>query len=175
MVCASVIKSNHESRVKIRDYNNCVEQNADGVFRFILKNIKNEDKAKDVVQEAFLKLWEKHENIEAQKAKSYLFTTAYHCMIDMIRKDKRVELNDEMHRRSEVREMNPPDLQEILHQALDQLPEIQKNVVLLRDYEGYNYEEIGEICNLNPSQVKVYIYRARLSMKKFIGKPEMVI
>ncbi len=171
----TVLKSNHKSRVKIRDYNNCVEQNADGVYRFILKNIKNEHKAKDTVQEAFMKLWEKHENIEAAKAKSYLFTTAYHCMIDTIRKDKRMELNDDLHRKSEIREMNAPDLKEILQQALDQLPEIQKNVVLLRDYEGYNYEEIGEICNLNPSQVKVYIYRARLSMKKFIGKPEMVI
>jgi RNA polymerase sigma-70 factor (ECF subfamily) len=48
-------------------------------------------------------------------------------------------------------------------------------VVLLRDYEGYSYDEIGEICDLNPSQVKVYIYRARTSLKKYIGKPELVI
>lgn len=171
----SVLKSNHESRLKIGDYNNCVEQNADGVYRFILKNIKNEDKAKDVVQESFMKLWEKHETIEAAKAKSYLFTTAYHCMIDMIRKEKRIELKDELHTKQDSREMDPPDLQDILHQALDLLPEIQKNAVLLRDYEGYSYEEIGDICNLSPSQVKVYIYRARLSMKKFISKPEMVI
>lgn len=171
----SVLKSNHESRVKIKDYNNCVEQNADGVFRFILKNLKNEDNASDVVQDAFMKLWEKHESIEAEKAKSYLFTTAYHCMIDMIRKGKRMINSDNLHRRAETAEMNPPDLQEILHQALDQLPEIQRSVVLLRDYEGYSYEEIGEICDLNPSQVKVYIYRARVSLKKYIGKPELVI
>lgn len=161
--------------MKIRDYNKCVTQNADGVYRFILKNIRDDDKAKDVVQEAFMKLWEKHEGISAEKAKSYLFTTAYHCMIDLIRKDKRMEPSNELHRHSETREMNSPDLQEILHQALDQLPEIQKNVVLLRDYEGYSYEEIGEICDLNPSQVKVYIYRARVSLKKYIGKPELVI
>lgn len=161
--------------MKVRDYNKCIELNADGVYRFILKNLKNEDSAQDVVQEAFMKLWEKHESITAEKAKSYLFTTAYHCMIDLIRKEKRIESSDELHRKAESREMNPPDLQEILHQALDQLPEIQKNVVLLRDYEGYSYEEIGEICDLNPSQVKVYIYRARVSLKKFIGKPELVI
>jgi len=161
--------------VKARDYNNCVQQNADGVFRFILKNLKNEDKARDVVQDAFLKLWEKHESIEADKAKSYLFTTAYHCMIDLIRKGKRIESSDDLHRKAESREMNPPDLQEILHQALDQLPEIQRSVVLLRDYEGYSYEEIGEICELSLSQVKVYIYRARVSLKKYIGNPELVI
>jgi len=43
--------------------------------------------------------------------------------------------------------------------------------VLLRDYEGYSYEEIGEILDLSESQVKVYIYRARVALKKFIGNP----
>ena len=60
-------------------------------------------------------------------------------------------------------------LQEILHNALNTLPEIQKTVVVLRDYEGYSYEEIGEITNLNPSQVKVYIFRARVTLKNHIG------
>lgn len=161
--------------MKVRDYNNCVALNADGVYRFILKNIKREDRAQDIVQEAFMKLWEKHEAIAADKAKSYLFTTAYHCMIDMIRKEKRMESGDDLHRKSEGREMSPPDLQEILHRALDQLPELQRHVILLRDYEGYSYDEIGEICGLNLSQVKVYIYRARVSLKKYIGKPELVI
>jgi RNA polymerase sigma-70 factor (ECF subfamily) len=47
-------------------------------------------------------------------------------------------------------------------------------VVLLRDYEGYNYQEIGELTNLSESQVKVYIYRARLFLKKYIGSIEAV-
>ena len=41
------------------------------------------------------------------------------------------------------------DVQEILNEALDRLPEIQKSVVLLRDYEGYSYDEIAEICKIN--------------------------
>ena len=67
------------------------------------------------------------------------------------------------------------DLKEHLDAALDKLPEIQRAVVLLRDYEGYSYLEIGEIMDLNESQVKVYIYRARLALKKYIGKMEVVI
>jgi RNA polymerase sigma-70 factor (ECF subfamily) len=55
------------------------------------------------------------------------------------------------------------------------LPEIQKSVILLRDYEGYSYEEIGNIAGLNESQVKVYIYRARLFLKEYIGTMERVI
>jgi len=58
---------------------------------------------------------------------------------------------------------------------VDKLPEIQRSVVMLRDYEGYSYEEIGKITNLSESQVKVYIYRARVFLKKFIVSPEFVI
>jgi RNA polymerase sigma-70 factor (ECF subfamily) len=45
----------------------------------------------------------------------------------------------------------------------------------LRDYEGYSYEEIGKITGLNESQVKVYIYRARLNLKEYIGSLENVV
>jgi len=55
------------------------------------------------------------------------------------------------------------------------LPETQRSVIMLRDYEGYSYQEISEITGLTESQVKVYIYRGRLYLKKFIGSPEKVI
>ena len=45
-------------------------------------------------------------------------------------------------------------------------------MILLRDYEGYDYKEIGEITGLSESQVKVYIYRGRVALKEFIGKFE---
>jgi len=161
--------------VKISDYNHCVDQFADAVYRFILKNMRVEDRARDVVQDAFMKMWEKRKEIEAAKAKSYLFTTAYHCMIDVLRREKKVLYRDELPVSMNHTESDPHDLQKVLEMALNLLPEIQKSVILLRDYEGYSYEEIGDICQLSASQVKVYIYRARLSLKKFIGKPEMVI
>lgn len=65
-------------------------------------------------------------------------------------------------------------MQEILHKALEKLPEIQRSVILLRDYEGYSYEEIGEITGLNESQVKVYIFRARQFLKEELGSMEAV-
>jgi RNA polymerase sigma-70 factor (ECF subfamily) len=66
-------------------------------------------------------------------------------------------------------------LKEIINLAFSKLNETQRSVVMLRDYEGYSYDEIGKITGLNESQVKVYIYRARLSMKKFIGSYENVV
>ena len=67
------------------------------------------------------------------------------------------------------------DLKEILNEALSKLPDIQRSVVLLRDYEGYSYTEIAEIAGLSESQVKVYIFRARTFLKNYIGSIEKVV
>jgi RNA polymerase sigma-70 factor (ECF subfamily) len=158
-----------------REYNESVDRFADNIFRFVLKNIKDEDKAKDIVQDTFEKLWIKARDVSYQKVRSYLFTTAYHTTIDVIRKSKYVsdaDVNDLTHTGQGEQYTG---LKEILDKALNKLPEIQKNVILLRDYEGYSYKEIGEITNLNESQVKVYIYRARVFLKEYIGSIETVI
>jgi RNA polymerase sigma-70 factor (ECF subfamily) len=66
-------------------------------------------------------------------------------------------------------------LSEMLEEAINKLPYDQRSVILLRDYEGYSYNEIAEITGLNESQVKVYIYRGRMFLKKYIGSIEAVI
>ena len=50
------------------------------------------------------------------------------------------------------------------------MSEVQRSVVMLRDYEGYDYSEIGEICKLSESQVKAYIFRARKQLKEYFGE-----
>ncbi|MBK6731736.1 MAG: RNA polymerase sigma factor [Bacteroidetes bacterium] len=151
------------------EYNKCVDLCADGVFRFIRKNVLNDEDAQDVVQNAFEVLWKNREAINPEKAKSYLFTAAYHNMIDFFRKHKRTSYVDEM---DESAKGGTSDLQvgvkEAIEDALAKLPEIQKNVILLRDYEGYSYVEIGEILELTEAQVKVYIFRARQTLKKYL-------
>ncbi|MFP4525514.1 MAG: RNA polymerase sigma factor [Bacteroidales bacterium] len=159
----------------VKEYNQCVEDFSDNVYRFILKNIKDEEKAKDIVQDTYEKLWVRAEEVTYRKAKSYIFTTAYHTMIDTIRKDSKVTDINEVNNIEPSTNKQYTGLNEILEQALNRLPDIQRSVVLLRDYEGYSYEEIGQITNLNESQVKVYIYRARLALKKFIGSLETVL
>ncbi|MDP1802681.1 MAG: RNA polymerase sigma factor [Bacteroidota bacterium] len=161
--------------MNLAEYNQCVDNHADGVYRFVLKQIRDKDAAKDIVQDSFEKMWRKVESIDGAKAKTYLFTTAYHTLVDYTRKNSKsakmteVDLNDHTHN------TQYSDLKEILNQGLEQLPEIQKTVLLLRDYEGYDYAEIGEITKLTESQVKVYIFRARTFLKNYIGKVEAVI
>ncbi len=67
------------------------------------------------------------------------------------------------------------DLKEILDEALHRLPDIQKSLILLRDYEGYSYEEIGKITDLSESQVKVYIFRGRIALKNYLVSIENLV
>ncbi len=157
------------------EYNKCVDLHSDGIYRFILKQIGDPDKAHDIVQEAFIRLWKKVKTVNADKAKSYLFTTAYHCFIDNIRTDKRINTLREYNRGDNVSYNSYNDLEEIINEAVEKLPSIQKSVVLLRDYEGYSYKEIGEITNLKESQVKVYIFRARKFLKTYLVSMDVLV
>lgn len=158
-----------------REYNECVNLYADNVYRFILKNLRHTEDAKDVVQGAFEKLWMNKDRVEHQRSKSYLFTVAYNQMIDHIRKNKRISFKEEINENAGGISSPRHDAKRILNEALAKLNDQQRSLVLLKDYEGYSYEEIGQITGLNESQVKVYLHRARLQLREYIVSPENVI
>jgi RNA polymerase sigma-70 factor (ECF subfamily) len=160
-----------------KQYNECVDLYADNVFRFIVKNIRNEEDARDIVQTAFEKMWRNRESVENDKSKSFLFTVAYNQMIDHIRKNKRITLQEDFNEQAGVYEMptNQNNAKKMIHEALGRLNETQRSLVMLKDYEGYNYEEIGKITGLNESQVKVYLHRARLTLRNYLVSRENVL
>ncbi len=159
----------------VKEYNKSVESYSDNIYRFVLKNIKDTDRAKDIVQDTFEKVWKNHADISYAKAKSYLFSTAYHTLIDSIRRDKYKASWEDADANKYFTNETYSDVNEVLNEALEKLPPDQKNVILLRDYEGYNYQEISEITNLSESQVKVYIFRGRQFLKNYIGKIEVLV
>jgi len=158
-----------------REYNECVDQYADNVYRFILKNLRHEEDARDIVQGAFEKMWVNRMQVDNDKCKSYLFTIAYHQMIDHIRKNKRISLKEDFSDDARGAVKQRSNAKRVLDEALGKLSETQRSLVMLKDYEGYNYAEIGQITGLNESQVKVYLHRARLQLRAYIVKPENVI
>ena len=157
----------------VAEYNLCIDEYSDCIFRFVRKNLKDAHRAEDIVQDTFTKIWERHDKVSFNKAKSYLYTTAYHTMLDVIKKDKRLSIEEkvaESHTYSQY-----SDISEILDEAVKRLPDSQRASLMLRDYEGYSYKEIEEITGLKESQVKVYIYRARKFLKEYIGSIDNVI
>jgi RNA polymerase sigma factor (sigma-70 family) len=159
----------------VKEYNRTVDEYSDSVYRFIRGSLRDADRANDIVQDSYEKLWRHVAEIDYSVSKSWLFTTAYHNMIDIIRKEKKIASLDDSLVQEMIYEPHCSDLNEILHEALNRLPEQQKNAVLLRDYEGYSYKEIGEITGLSEAQVKINIYRGRLALKNYIGTIETVI
>lgn len=159
----------------VSEYNTCVDEYADGLFRFVVKNCRDQEMARDIVQDTFEKLWIKVSSIDYTTVKSYLFTAAYHTMIDAIRKQKNHADVDEAEVSHYHTQNQFTDVKAVLNEALNKLPEIQRAVITLRDYEGYNYEEIGQITGLSESQVKVYIYRARVFLKSYLVRIDAVL
>ena len=155
-----------------KEYNHCVSQYADNVYRFILKNLGHKEDAQDVVQTAFEKLWVNREQVDNERSKSYLFTVAYHQMIDHIRKQKRITLKEDFKDHTSITDKQEHNVKKILDEAIHKLGETQRSLVLLKDYEGYNYNEIGQITGLSESQVKVYLHRARLQLQTYLVRSE---
>jgi RNA polymerase sigma-70 factor (ECF subfamily) len=159
--------------MEVFEYNRSVDQFSDPIYRYIVKQIRDDELAKDIVQESYIKLWLSVDTIDYIKAKSWLYKTAYRTMIDIIRKRKFETKVDNLPQNSHSEQYS--DLKYWLDKGLETLPEIQRSAILLRDYEGYSYSEIGEILELSESQVKVYIYRARVALKKFIANPNLLV
>jgi RNA polymerase sigma-70 factor (ECF subfamily) len=158
-----------------KDYNESVLLYADNVYRFIVKNLRHTEDAEDIVQSAFEKLWIHKESVETVKAKSYLFTVAYHLLIDHTRKAKRISLQESFENDTQTTYQENKALKKVLHDALATLSETQRSLVLLKDYEGYSYEEIGEITKLTTDQVRVYLHRARLKLRSYLISPQQVL
>lgn len=159
----------------VKEYNRAVGDYADPVYRFIRGNIRDDHRANDIVQDSFEKLWMHVAEIEFSVVKSWLFTTAYNNMIDILRKDKRITSFDSADYKELIYESGYSDLNEILNKALKKLPEHQRTCIMLRDYEGYSYKEISEITGHGEATVKINIYRGRMALKNYIGKIETIL
>ena len=158
----------------IREYNECVNEHADGLFRFIVKNLNDEFEAENIVQNTFEKLWVRIEYIDVKTVKAYIYKIAYNEMIDVTRRNKRfLKLESASTVEAEKQEYN--NVMDYVNKVIHTLPKYQKSAILLRDYEGYDYNSIGKITGMSESQVKVNIHRARKKIKAFISKLELLI
>ncbi len=155
-----------------KEYNSAVREWSDRLFRFVLKSTGNMADADDIVQNSFEQLWIKRSQVEAAKAKSFLFTVAYNQCVD----NHRVKTRRPHTALVDSPASGPtPGVKKAIEKALGNLDSQSRTLVLLKDYEGYSYEEIGRITGLSDSQVRVYLFRARKQLKEFLVCIENVI
>lgn len=97
----------------------------------------------------------------------------YRMCLEILEKQKKMVYGHDFHELHHEPDTN--DLKTVLNNSLDMLSDVQKSILLLRDYEGYAYEEIAEILQISDAQVKVYLFRARQKMKEYLKDINLVM
>ncbi len=161
----------------LEDFENRVLPTKNKLFRFAFRLLGSSEEAKDVVQEVMIKVWNGRENLTAiQNIEAWCMRITKNLALDRLRSQQRratnpievvAEIKNETltpHERTEIHEY----MQRIT-EMIAALPEKQRQVIHLRDVEGYSYNEICEILELDMNQVKVNLFRARNTVReKFV-------
>lgn len=150
-----------------KEYNDCVRHLGDDLYRFALRYANISATAEDAVQDVFADLWERRDEVKAAGARGWLIRALYRRMVDLHRHDivvrqAQLEPEESYHQHEQF------ELKDAMAKALEQLPEQQRMLVLLRDLEGYEYAEMASLTGLSEQQVGVYLFRARKTLKKLL-------
>lgn len=140
----------------------------DKLFRFSLRITGNQMEAEDVVQEVFIKVWDKRQEMSAvQNPEAYCMTLTKNLSLDKIRSKHRqtIEIGEAVYitdsKSTPYQSIEKADMMGRIKQMMVELPEKQKMVMHLRDIEGMSYDEIAVQLEMPLAQVKVYLHRAR--------------
>jgi RNA polymerase sigma factor (sigma-70 family) len=148
------------------------------LFRFALKFLGNEEEAKDVVQEVFIRVWNGREQMDQiQNWEAWCMRITRNLSLDRIRSITRkntqpIEASFHVHTEglSPHESTEADESMKQIAELISGLPEKQRQVIHLRDVEGYSYNEICEILELDMSQVKVNLFRARNAVREKLMK-----
>lgn len=150
-------------------YNRAVADHSDALCRYVVKHLRDRDEAKDIVQESFLRLWMRLDQVTVAGARSYLFTMAHNLVVDRTRRRKRVDRYEPVHEQVLTTQQPKAGLGDAIDRAMAQLTPLQRSLILLRDLEGHSYNDIASMTGLDMTKVKVYLFRARKAMQGHLG------
>lgn len=150
------------------------------LYRFALTFVKDEELAKDVVQECLIKVWEKRsEMVFVQNLEAWCMQITRNKALDKLR-SKHVKKTEQFEVQLDTRkERDTPyavtersQLMVRIQELIDALPQRQREVMQLRDIEGYSYKEIAENLDIDINLVKTNLFRARRKIKESLIKVE---
>jgi RNA polymerase sigma-70 factor (ECF subfamily) len=156
-------------RIKIGD-RRAAEKLIDGhyerVYAILCGFCRNRETAEDLTQETFLKAWQSiHRFAGLSRISTWLYRIAYNAFIDWRRKQKSVQTFDELlHEQSEEKQFD--DVTEKLLQSVRNLPEIQREVILLHYQNDLNYGEIAKILDIPKGTVKSRLNAALTTLRQ---------
>jgi RNA polymerase sigma-70 factor (ECF subfamily) len=148
---------------------------ADRVFSLALRLLGDRDEAADVTQDVLVRLWQHARELPDERRTAWTLRVTRNACLDAIRARRvraAVALDDAPepagHDPSPTDEAEAADLRPHLNAALDSLGEPFKSIVVLREVEGYAYNEIADALELPLTTVKVYLHRARQRLRDIL-------
>ena len=157
--------------MKATEYNQCVHEYADRLYRFAYRLLSDQMDAEDTVQVVFERLWKRHDQVKVEAVKSYLFTSVHRACIDQFRRRQTQRKATEQGPKTEpLIQQDDLDNRQLIEEGLKRLTAEQKSLVLMRDYEGYSYQEIADMTDQSLSQIKIKLFRARKKLQFFLIK-----
>jgi len=142
------------------------------VYRFAYSYLKSRPAAEEIVQECFIKIWEKRAQLrEDMPLKGYLFTTAHHAVLNELRRDQHhLRLHGQVAATGPTSVANEVEYQEmeaLYLAALDRLPPKQREVFVLSRQQGLSYPEIAERQGVSVETVEAHIVQALKTLRKY--------
>lgn len=158
------------------EFNKYYEEHMPQVYGYVyMRTNKNKALAEDIVSEIFLKAIENFEQYKKEKGtfKSWIFQITKNYLIDYFRSNKNKasssidDLANELRDPSDTKQVAQEEIEkEIIKEAIETLPENKKELILLRYFSGYSYEEIAEITKDNENNIRVMIHRTLQDLKR---------
>jgi len=146
------------------------------LYRYARYYFKNEEQAEDIVQDVFLKLWDKREEFnKINNIEAWCMTMTKHMVLDNLRTNRYYQIdlnNNEFDDQTPDLIIEREETTKEVRTMIESLPVKQKEVIILREIEGYTYQEIGNIMGIDQNLVKVTLFRARENLRKKILKTE---
>lgn len=183
-----VLKSNKELLILIRKddkvaFYNLYERYSKKLYAFVLQLIKLEEDAEEIVQEVFIKIWEKRKTLnEYSSFESFLFTIAYNTTMSLLR--KKVTENKYLAHLQSIQQVNNTvnltdeiyfnELNEQLAVLLDEVSARQKEIFLLSRKEGLTHEQIAKKLNITVNTVKKHISNTISFLKSHLDSGSVV-
>lgn len=161
------------NRMSLEDFHNRVLPVKNKLYRFAYRMMGNEEDAEDIVQEVFIKVWKKRDemhtllNMEAwcmRLVKNKCLDTLKSSHFKVSKQNEEIDIPEESN--TPFANMAMHDTMQKIKSFINSLPEKQKQVIQLRDIEGYSYQEISGIMEVDLNQVKVNLHRARNTIRE---------
>lgn len=144
------------------------------LYRFACRLLNSEEDAKDVTQDALMKVWHQQERMgELQNLEAWCMRIVRNLALDRL-KAKKYRVTETLdHAAAQPEQQQSPyqaaarqDVMNRVHHAINALPEKYRTIIQLRDIDGFAYQEIAEILDISLSEVKINLHRARKAVRE---------